>query len=169
VQLGDLFVLPPQFALKLLVSGLQHGFVHAFDLERLHLFLLVLFHHLLLLLDLLDPVLEVFVLLRHAVQLGVEFERLFAEDDHLLLQVLDAVVGGKHLLLLLGLVLDFGQLLLDLGDVVAVGVQELGLMLLYHVLDLLVHVVDGLIEVSVGFVDGLDRFCGDELALWVHE
>ncbi len=51
--------------------------------------------------------------------------------------------------------LDLSEFLLDLGDVVAVGVEELRLVLLDHVLDFLVHLVDRPVEVLVGLVEGL--------------
>ena len=45
--------------------------------------------------------------------------------------------------------LDFCELFLDLGDVAAVGVQELRLVLLDHVLHLLVHLVNRLVQLPV--------------------
>ena len=46
--------------------------------------------------------------------------------------------------------LNFGQLLLYFGNVVAVGVEELCFVFLYDVLDLVVHVLDGLVQLLVG-------------------
>ena len=64
--------------------------------------------------------------------------------------------------------LDFSEFLLDLGDVVAVGVEELCLVLLDHVLHFLVHLVDRLVQLSVGLVESLRRLGGDKLALALH-
>ena len=64
--------------------------------------------------------------------------------------------------------LDLREFLLDLADVVAVGVEELRLVLLDHVLDLLVHLVDRPVQVPVGLVEGLRGLGGDELALALH-
>jgi hypothetical protein len=65
-------------------------------------------------------------------------------------------------------VLDFGESLLDLGDLVAIGVEELGLVLLYYVLDFPIHLVDRFVEVSVVLVERLRHFDRDELSLALH-
>jgi hypothetical protein len=65
-------------------------------------------------------------------------------------------------------VLDLGEFLLYLGDVVAVGVQELGLVLLDHVLHLFVHVVDGPVEVAVGLEDRLRAVGCYKLGFCLH-
>ncbi len=122
-----------------------------------------------LLLDLLYPVLQELVLLGHRIEFGVELERLFPEDDHFLLQVLYAVIGGEHLLLLLRLVLDLCQFLLYLGDVVAIGVQKLRLVLFYHMLHLLVHFIDGPVQIPVSLHHALLRTLGYELRFALHQ
>ena len=53
------------------------------------------------LLDLLDPALEILIFLGHLVHLSIQLQRFLSKDDHLLLQVLDTVIGRKHLLLFL--------------------------------------------------------------------
>ena len=164
----DLFVLPEDLLLEFLYSLLEHRLIHLLDLQALYLLLLLQLDHEVLLLRLPHPPPQQLVLLRQQVNLRVQPQRLFPEDDHLLLEVLDAIVGGEHLLLLLGFVLDLCEFLLDLGDVVAVGVEELRLVLLDHVLDLLVHLVDRPVEVLVGLVEGLRGLGGDELALALH-
>lgn len=64
--------------------------------------------------------------------------------------------------------LDFSEFLLDLGDVVAIGVEELRLVLLDDVLDLLVHLVYRSVEVLVGLVERLGSLGCDKLALALH-
>jgi hypothetical protein len=65
-------------------------------------------------------------------------------------------------------VLDFCEFLLDLGDVVAIGVEELSLVLLYYVLDFPIHLVNRFVEVSVGLVERLRHFGCDKLSLALH-
>ncbi len=64
--------------------------------------------------------------------------------------------------------LNLSKFLLDLGDVVAVGVEELSLVLLYYVLDFLIHLVDGLVEISIGLEERLGCLGCDELPLGLH-
>lgn len=54
-----------------------------------------------LLLNLLDPALEILIFLGHLVHLGVQLQGLLPKNDHLLLQVLDTIIRRKHFLLFL--------------------------------------------------------------------
>lgn len=62
------------------------------------------------------------------------------------------IVGEHFFLLLFGSPLDEGELLLHVLDMVAIGKQELSLVLLDYLLDLHVHLVDSLRELVVHLV-----------------
>lgn len=64
--------------------------------------------------------------------------------------------------------LDLSEFLLDLGDVVAIRIEELGLVLLDYVLNFLVHLVDCLIEVFIGLEEWLGGLSRDKLPLALH-
>lgn len=94
----------------------------------------------------------VLALLRLFLEFIVELERFFPEENELLFEE-DCPVVGEHLpFLLVCLLLDGGELLLHGLDVVAIGEQELGLVLLDHLVDLFVHDLDRPQEVLVDLV-----------------
>ena len=78
---------------------------------------------------------------------------LLPEQAQLSFQKPDAVVGREHSLLLFGLVLDFQEFELDAFDVVPVGEQELGLILLDDFAHSQLDVIDGLAELLVCLFD----------------
>lgn len=126
---------------------------HFLNFNRPQLLFSLQFKDLLFLFKFTHSALQNLILLSLFLDLVVQPQRLISEDGHLLLQVLDPIVSGKHLFLLLGFVLDFSEFLLDLVDMVSVGAEELRLVFLQHMLDFLIHLVYCPVEISVGIKD----------------
>lgn len=85
----------------------------------------------------------------------IQLNGLFPENSDLLLQIPDAIIRGEQPFLLLRFTLYVFQLAFYFMDVRPVGVQELGLMLLHHVLHFAIHVVHCFLELSVDRPDAL--------------
>lgn len=93
---------------------------------------------------------EVLIFLSFLIKLIVELQGLVPKDNHLLLEILDAVIGGEHLFLLLGFMLDLSELFLYFGDMVSIGIQKLCFVLFDDMFHLFVHLIDGFVEVTIG-------------------
>lgn len=112
-----------------------------------------------------DPDFENLILLCFFIQLIVQFQRFLPKYNHLLFQILNAVIRRKHAFLLLRLMLNLCKFLLYLRDVVPIGIEELCLVLLDHMLHLLVHLVDCFVQLAIDLQELKVGLSGDEVRL----